>query len=72
MPTDDEQSATTVRRRTRTLAEASVILGLSRSAAYEAVARGEIPTIRIGKRILVPAVALEQMLDECVAKRVRA
>ena len=39
-------------------------LGLGRSAAYEAARRGEIPTIRIGKRLLVPIVAIERMLAE--------
>jgi excisionase family DNA binding protein len=43
--------------------EAAIVLGISRTFAYEAVARGEIPCIRIGKRILVPKVALEKMLE---------
>lgn len=29
----------------------------------EAVARGEIPCIRIGKRILIPKVALNKLLE---------
>lgn len=37
-------------------------LGLSRASAYDAAARGEIPTIRIGRRILVPTAALRRML----------
>ncbi|MFP4150309.1 MAG: helix-turn-helix domain-containing protein, partial [Nitriliruptoraceae bacterium] len=32
-----------------TIPEAAKLLGISRSAAYRAVARGEIPTIRIGR-----------------------
>lgn len=40
--------------------------GIGRSAAYEAARRGEIPTIRIGKRLLVPVAALERMVGpEC-------
>ena len=43
--------------------EAGKILGIGRAAAYEGARTGEIPTIRIGKRILVPMAALERMLD---------
>jgi hypothetical protein len=35
---------------------------MSRNAAYGAAARGEIPTIKIGKLLRVPVVALEEML----------
>ena len=38
---------------TGTVGEAAEVLGVSRNSAYEAVKKGEIPTIRIGKRILV-------------------
>jgi hypothetical protein len=38
--------------------------GLSRNAAYDAAARGEIPTIKIGRLLRVPVRALERMLDE--------
>ena len=44
--------------------EAAAILGLGRSAAYEAVRRGDIPTIKIGRRHLVPKLALERLLKE--------
>jgi len=36
---------------------------LSRNGAYAAAARGEIPTIKIGRLIRVPVRALELMLD---------
>lgn len=42
--------------------EAAESLGIGRSAAYEAARTGQIPTIRIGRRILVPVFALERML----------
>jgi hypothetical protein len=35
---------------------------LSRNGSYAAAARGEIPTIKIGKLLRVPVQALEQML----------
>ena len=47
---------------TMTIPEAAALLDVSRSAAYRAVARGEIPTIRIGRRLLVPTAKLYGML----------
>jgi excisionase family DNA binding protein len=44
--------------------EAGRILGVGRNSAYEAVRRGEIPVIKIGKLLRVPVVALERMLEE--------
>jgi excisionase family DNA binding protein len=38
--------------------EAAVLLGISRAFAYELVARGELPAIRLGRRRLVPKGAL--------------
>jgi hypothetical protein len=37
--------------------------GLCRNAAYDAAARGEIPTIRIGRLLRVPVRALERMIE---------
>lgn len=46
-----------------TVVEAGQLLGLkSRNAAYEAVRRGDIPALRIGKRWIVPKAAIAQML----------
>jgi excisionase family DNA binding protein len=50
-------------KRTYTVPEAAEALGIGRNAAYEAARTGQLPTIRIGKRILVPLVALERLLD---------
>lgn len=36
---------------------------MSRNASYAAAARGEIPTVRIGKLLRVPVRALEALLD---------
>jgi excisionase family DNA binding protein len=51
-------------RLTISVSEAAERLGISRNLAYEAARRGDIPTIRIGKRFLVPVVAFERMLDQ--------
>ena len=48
--------------------ETGQILGLSRQATYNAVERGEIPTIRVGRRILVPTASLRRMLGLDVAE----
>lgn len=41
---------------------AASLLGIGRISAYSAVQRGEVPTIRIGARIVVPTAALLRML----------
>jgi excisionase family DNA binding protein len=41
-----------------TVSEAGELLGISRAFAYELVARGELPVIKLGRRRLVPKVAL--------------
>ncbi len=51
-------------KKTLSIPEAGEALGICRSAAYEAARTGQLPTIKIGKRILVPVVALERMLRE--------
>ena len=38
--------------------------GIGRSAAYEAARRGQLPTLRIGRKLLVPIAAVERMLEE--------
>jgi excisionase family DNA binding protein len=52
------------KRMTCTVDEAGQILGIGRSAAYQAAANGQLPTIRIGRRLLVPLPRLEEMLRE--------
>lgn len=37
-------------------------LRLGRSGTYEAARRGEIPTIRFGRRVVVPTAALRRLL----------
>jgi excisionase family DNA binding protein len=49
-------------RATMTVEAAAKILGIGRNQAYAAAARGELPVIRIGKRLLVPITALERLV----------
>jgi len=56
-------TANQVEGRVKTLSEVAALLRISRGSAYEAAKRKEIPTIRIGRRLLVPSDALERMLS---------
>lgn len=38
-------------------------LRISRSFAYELIASGRLPSIRLGRRVLVPAVRLDEFLQ---------
>jgi excisionase family DNA binding protein len=49
-------------RKTYNIEEAGRLLGVGRDQAYEAAKSGQLPTIKIGKRLLVPKAALDRML----------
>jgi excisionase family DNA binding protein len=44
------------------VSEAAAALGLSKGATYHAVTGGEIPSVKVGGRILVPRAGLEELL----------
>ena len=46
-----------------TIDEAAELLGIGRSLAYTAARDGSLPTVRIGRRLLVPVRKLERLLD---------
>lgn len=46
-----------------TVEETRKLLRLSRGATYEAIRIGQIPSIRVGRRILIPRVALDRLLE---------
>ena len=52
-----------VERLTLTVEEAAEALGISRAFAYECVAKGDIPCIRIGRRVLIAKIALIKLLE---------
>ena len=55
-------------RATITVDEAARILGIGRASAYLAAQPGgDLPTVRIGRRLLVPVTALRRMLGELEA-----
>ena len=41
-----------------------IVGGLCRNAAYNLVRRGEIPSIRLGRKVVVPVVPLRRMIGE--------
>ncbi len=53
-------------RLTMSVPEAARRPGIGRNQGYEAVRAGTIPSVKIGKRLLVPVVALERMLEKSV------
>lgn len=46
-----------------TVEEARLRLRIGRNAMYEAIARAEIPSIRVGRKILVPRAAFDRMIS---------
>lgn len=67
MPTEDTPTTTTAKRGIEkiglTVEEAADLLGISRAFAYELVADGSLPCLRLRRRIIVPRAALMRMLD---------
>jgi excisionase family DNA binding protein len=61
-----------VNRRTMDIPTFAKEIGISRNAAYEAVKRGEIPAIRIGRRFLIPADTIDRLLAEAADKQKKA
>jgi len=48
---------------TFTVEEAGKLLGISRALAYEMARTGKLPTLRFGKRLVVPKKAVQNMLE---------
>lgn len=48
--------------KTVSVEEAGIALGYSKNSAYAAVRSGELPVIRLGKKMRVPKIALDRLL----------
>jgi excisionase family DNA binding protein len=48
---------------------ASALMGISRSAAYRAVAAGDLPSVRFGCRLYVPTARLLELLGLVLEER---
>jgi excisionase family DNA binding protein len=57
-------------RLTFTVDEVARLLGISRSGAYDSIARGEIPSLNIGRRVLVPREPFLELV-RCARRRRR-
>ena len=55
-------------RLTYDVGTAAKLLGLSRNSAYHACLTGQIPHLKIGKRILIPRVAIQKLLESAGKK----
>jgi excisionase family DNA binding protein len=53
----------TLEERVLRVPEAAALLGVSASTYYAAAGRGEVPAIRIGRRLVVPGAALARLLE---------
>jgi excisionase family DNA binding protein len=58
----DERVQATPTAATITIKEAAAVLGIKRSLAYELARRGEIPVLRLGRRLVVPRAGLNELL----------
>ncbi len=56
------EKARPVGRATLSVEEAARRLGIGRGLGYELARRGDIPTLRLGRRLVVPVAALERLL----------
>lgn len=50
-------------RPTMTVPEAAEALGVHRDTVYDAVRRGELPAIRLGRTVRIPTARIARMLD---------
>jgi len=50
-------------------AEAADVLGVSRSKVYELLAKGTIPSIRVGESLRVPVAALREWVSQRLEER---
>ena len=50
-----------------TVSEAAAVLRVSRAFAYELVARGDLPALRLGRRIVIPREAIDHLVTDALA-----
>jgi excisionase family DNA binding protein len=69
--TSGRHAGAAVQRRTYTVEEAAIMLGISRAKAYEFAHTGELPVVRFGRRLVVPASGLDRLLEVGEASELR-
>ena len=65
-------SSNTTNRVLLTVADAVEATSLSRSTIYEMIKSGELPTVKVGKRRLVPTASLQAWADSLTQGTVAA
>lgn len=60
---NESESMTASRSLVLSVEEAAHLLGISRAHAYELVARDELAHIRLGRRVVVPRRAIDQLIE---------
>ena len=55
-----------------TVDEVGQMLRVSRNMAYQMVAKGEVPSIRIGRLVRIPYAPFHQKFGDCIPPRPRA
>ncbi len=63
MTESESESVTAAPSLVLTVGEAAALLGISRAHAYELVARGELAHIRLGRRVVVPRRAINELIE---------
>ncbi len=53
-----------LRREVLTVSEVAKTLGIGRNSAYELIRQHKLPALRLGRRIVIPRVALQRFLDQ--------
>ena len=59
-------------RLTLDIAACARLLGISRGSAYSLAAEGKLPTIRLGRRVVIPKAAFDAWLDSAGGSAVQA
>jgi len=53
-------------KQTLSVKECAELLGVGENTIRKAIARGDIPHVRIGRRVLIPMIAIVKMLDPSI------
>jgi excisionase family DNA binding protein len=61
------KSRAPVERQAYTVAEFAHALGLSRAFAYKLIDEGEVRTVRLGRRVLVPRTEVDRILADGIS-----
>jgi excisionase family DNA binding protein len=63
MTTRKRRNLDPIQTPTMTVEEVAELLGTGRTATYDAVHRGEIPCIKVGRKLVIPTAAVRRLLE---------